>query len=91
MSFVKNYDVFIYHLQTTVIFDVLDNVLKENNRESFSILQEDGVGSEGVLDNVQRYGLYVARVLGMQDGPMQRTSFGENIGRSINYYHKIFF
>ena len=61
-------------LQVTAIFEVLDNLLEVVNVESFDLLQDGG--SQRVLDNVERYGLYVARVL--QQGSKNRT--GTNIG-----------
>ena len=78
---------FLYNLQTEVIFGVLDNILKESNRESFLILQERGVGSEGVLNQVERYGLYVAQVLEIDGGLEQsRVGIGNNIGIGLSTY-----
>ena len=51
------------------------------NLPSFEVLQEAGAGSERVLDNVERYALYVARVL--QEGNMPDLTInqtGDNIG-----------
>ena len=67
-------------LQVTAIFEVLDNLLEVVNVESFDLLQDGG--SQRVLDNVERYGLYVARVL--QQGSKNRT--GTNIGVCVCAY-----
>ena len=71
-------------LQTTVIFEVLDNILVDVNIESFRILQKSGAGgSENVLDNVERYGLSVARSVPIELESIEgltRNLTGENIG-----------
>ena len=62
------------------MFELLDNVLADNNRGSYATLQESGgVGSEGVLDNVERYALYLAQVMERQ-GSGQSNMTGINIG-----------
>ena len=70
-------------MQTAVIFEVLDNLLFDVNIVSFRILQESGGGSENVLDNVERYGLYVARQVPVEPKVMDiyaRNLTGENLG-----------
>ena len=70
-------------VQATVIFEVLDNLLIDENLDSFNLLEDVG-GSQRLLDNVERYALYVAQVL--QDEGMEFTAdrTGENIGMSYN-------
>ena len=65
----------------TAIFEVLDNLLIEGNMQSFEVLEELGAGQR-VLNNTERFALYVAQVLqsqGMVDTIINRT--GENIGQ----------
>ena len=61
------------------MFNLLDNILTDNNRISYYSLQKSGgVGSEGVLNNVEQYALYVAQIV-----EQQNTSIvGKNIGVS---------
>ena len=59
------------------MFELLDNVLADNNRGSYATLQESGgVGSEGVLDNVERYALYLAQVMGSGQSNMTGINIG---------------
>ena len=71
-------------LQTTVIFEILDNLLVDINKESFRILQQSGAGgSVNVLDNVERYGIFVARSVPVEVeliDDMTRSFTGENLG-----------
>ena len=71
-------------LQATAIFEVLDNMLSESNQASFNTLQEMGEeGSQVVLKNTEIFGLYTARVLDQQMGPVQTINItGENMGWS---------
>ena len=66
-------------LQSVAIFDVLDNLLEDVNRQSFVMLEETG-GSERVLLNVERYALYVADVLQAGGETLSRNRTGDNIG-----------
>lgn len=74
-------------LQTTDIFKLMDKALDDKNRISFAILQESGrVGSEGVLNNMERYALYVAEAMRCQvSGHYSIT--GNNIGVCNAYIH----
>ena len=62
-----------------MIFEVLDNLLLDGNEQSFQILEEAGAGQR-VLNNVERYALYVARALQEQGGNDTSGRTGENIG-----------
>ena len=62
------------------MFELLDNVLADNNRGSYATLQESGrAGSEGVLNNVERYALYLAQAMERR-GSGQSNMTGINIG-----------
>jgi hypothetical protein len=54
-------------VDATVIFEALDNILSESNQASFESLQEEGVGSQAVLMNVESFGLYAAQVLAIDE------------------------
>ena len=62
------------------IFEVLDNLLDEDNMESFEILEDVGAGQR-VLNNTERYALYVAQVLQYQGMNNVINKAGENIGQ----------
>ena len=62
------------------IFEVLDNLLAEDNMESFEILEDVGAGQR-VLNNTERYALYVAQVLQDQGMNTIINRAGENIGQ----------
>ena len=66
-------------VQATAIFEVLDNLLVDGNMESFEELRDEA-GSQRVLDNVERYALYVARVLQEEGENVIINQTGENIG-----------
>ena len=68
-------------LQTVVLFEVLDNLIVDVNKESFRLLQDSDGGSEDVLDNVERYALYVAHSIPSgKESIMNKTNLlGENI------------
>ena len=68
-------------LQVSAIFLVLDNLLLDDNMESFEILEDMGAGQR-LLDNVERYALYVAQVLQNDGGNFVANRTGENIGQS---------
>ena len=71
-------------LQVRPIFDVLDNLLEDVNIQSFDQLEEVA-GSQRVLDNVERYALYVANVLQAGGEPLTTANcIGDNIGVYIN-------
>ena len=60
------------------IFEVLDNLLVDDNTESFEILEDVGAGQR-VLNNTERYALYVAQVLENQGMDTVINITGENI------------
>ena len=51
----------------------------EGNLESFNILENVG-GSQRVLNNVERYALYVSQALQNEGGDIVKNQAGENIG-----------
>ena len=57
----------------------MDNLLIDDNLESFDILEEVG-GS--LLENVERYALYVAQVLQDEGMDFVANRTGDNIGMS---------
>ena len=60
---------------------MLDNLLEDVNIQSFDQLEEVA-GSQRVLDNVERYALYVANVLQVGGEPLTTAnSTGDNIGK----------
>ena len=62
------------------------------NLQSFEVLQKAGAGSERVLDNVERYALYVARVLQEGNTPdLTINQTGDNIGVYPVYVHMYIF
>ena len=67
------------YIQTVAVFEVLDNLLEDVNSPSFEKLEKTG-GSERMLQNVERYALYVADVLQTGGGNFSRNQIGENIG-----------
>ena len=52
----------------------------DGNAESFEILEQVGA-AQRVLDNVERYALYVAQVLQEEGGDFVTNTTGENIGQ----------
>ena len=66
--------------KVSAIFEVLDNLLDEDNMESFEILEDVGAGQR-VLNNTERYALYVAQVLQDQGMNTVINRAGENIGQ----------
>lgn len=66
-------------LQTTVIFDVLDNLLVDTNMESFSILQDNDGGSEHVLDIAERYAIYLTHTISSEVVSLRNIA-GDNLG-----------
>ena len=71
-------------VQATAIFEVLDNLLIDGNMESFEELRDEA-GSQRVLDNVERYALYVARVLQEEGENVIINQTGDNIGMYIQH------
>ena len=65
--------------QTKVIFEVLDNLLMDINRESFRLIQEGGGGIEHVLELIERYGLYLAELVPVEV-ITNETLNGDNLG-----------
>jgi len=47
-------------LQSTVVVDVIDNLLNPVNSEGFEDLQEAAPASQTVLNNAERYALFLA-------------------------------
>ena len=41
--------------------DVINNVLYEENQAGWELLQQNDVGSQALLNNAERYALFVAR------------------------------
>ena len=66
-------------MQTIVIFEVLDNLLMDINKESFRLLQEGGGGIEHVLELAERYGLYLAELVPVEVITIE-TLNGDNLG-----------
>ena len=61
--------------------------MSESNQASFESLQEEGVGSEAVLMNVESFGLYAAQVLAIDDEtePGQTLNItGDNMGMCVD-------
>ena len=76
-------------IQTTVVFEVLDNILSESNQASYDSLQEVGVASQAVVMNAESFGLFTAQALPSNEdkGPGQVVNItGENMGVFINLY-----
>ena len=51
----------LFSFQSISIVDVINNVLDEDNQAGWEALQLNDVGSQALLNNAERYGLYVAR------------------------------
>ena len=64
---------------------MLDNLLVDVNKESFRLLQDNNGGSEQVLDNAERYALYVAHSTA---GGVNKTNL---LGENISEYAKMLF
>ena len=74
----------LFLLQTVVLFDVMDNLLVDVNKKSFRLLQVNNGGSEQILDNVERYALYVAQsTAGEVESTVNRTNL---LGKNISEY-----
>ena len=66
----------------------MNNILSESNQASFSSLQEVGVGSQAVLQNAERYGIYAARALEQQTSTGQTLNITrDNVGKYTYYYY----
>ena len=80
---------YVLLLQTVAIFELLDNLLMDINKESFGVLQESGGGSDLVLKNVERYGLYVAHLVPVDVITIEILD-GDNLGIvHIHYTHDL--
>ena len=79
----------LFSLQTVVLFEVLDNLLVDVNKESFKLLHDNNGGSEQVLDNVERYALYVAHsTAGGVEYTVNKTNL---LGENISKFAQMFF
>ena len=74
----------VFFLQTKVIFEVLDNLLMDINKESFRLIQGGGGGSEHVLELIERYGLYLAELVPVEV-ITNETLNGDNLGIYTEY------
>ena len=50
-------------MQTVVVLDVLSQLLSDKNLESFSSLQEFGLGSQAALNVTEKYGSYIGSAI----------------------------
>ena len=50
----------IYHFQSIFIVEAFSNLLHEDNQAGWELLQQRDVGSQVLLNNAERYALYVA-------------------------------
>ena len=60
--------------------DVFNNVLDEDNQAGWETLQQDSVGSQALLNNAERYALYVAQATngnGDNNISISRDNIGE--------------
>ena len=63
--------------------DVFNNILNESNTEGWTQLQTIGSGSQTLLQNVERYGTYLAATT-VNDTSEPLTLARENIGEHFN-------
>ena len=66
-------------LQSVSIVDVINNVLYEENQAGWELLQQSDVGSQALLNNAERYALFVARAT--KDTTENVTVSRDNIGK----------
>ena len=66
-------------LQSVSIVDVINNVLYEENQVGWELLQQSDVGSQALLNNAERYALFVARAT--KDTAENVTVSRDNVGK----------
>ena len=59
--------------------DVINNVLYEENQAGWELLQQSDVGSQALLNNAERYALFVARAT--KDTAENVTVSRDNVGK----------
>lgn len=62
--------------------DVINNVLYEENQVGWELLQQSDVGSQALLNNAERYALFVARA--RKDTAENVTVSRDNIGKLMH-------
>ena len=79
----------MYHFQSIFIVEAFSNLLHEDNQAGWELLQQKDAGSQVLLNNAERYALYVAMSTTNTTGgiAVSKESIGEWYLLTVSWIH----